>query len=334
MLKRTAKWGLKLAVMGGLLWFLYRHTDLQAFAQALQNFHWQFLPLIYALLFANSMLNSWKWQLLLAEDGIRLGLGTLLCSHLVGTFFNLFLPSSIGGDAYRVVDVARRGGSGTGAKSFAAVFAERLAGFLAMAVWGLIFSAIGWRFLEDKRVLLIPVVVFAGMSVVAGFVLQRTLLLRLWDTLGGRHLAKLDTFLRRFLDSIALYRTNRRLLGKVFLLSLVFQMVSIADIYAISRALGWTVPFALFCIFIPLITLGEALPISIFGIGVRDSLYVFFFTPPGVGATKEQALSMALVYVAITLVYSLIGGLVFLLRPAPPTPPAPPPDDVPQDATP
>ena len=67
-----------------------------------------------------------------------------------------------------------------------------------------------------------------------------------------------------------------------------------------------------FCIFVPLITLGEALPISIFGIGVRDSLYVFFFAQGG--ASREQALALALVYVLITIVYSLVGGALFLLR--------------------
>ena len=74
-------------------------------------------------------------------------------------------------------------------------------------------------------------------------------------------------------------------------------------------------PFVYFCIFVPLITLGEALPISIFGIGVRDSLYVLFFAQGG--ASREQALSLALVYVLITIVYSLLGGVLFLLRRAP-----------------
>ena len=67
--------------------------------------------------------------------------------------------------------------------------------------------------------------------------------------------------------------------------------------------------------FVPLALLGEALPISIFGIGVRDSLDGFFFAQGG--ASREQALSMALVYVLITLVYSLFGGGLFLLRRAP-----------------
>lgn len=302
----------KLAVMGSLLAVLYRNVDFAAFRAALAGLRWGWLPLIYALLFLNTALNSWKWQLLLQADGIRLPLPSLMCSHLIGTFFNLFLPSSIGGDAYRVVDVGRRAGKGAGAKSFAAVFAERLMGFLALAIWGLLFSAIGWSRLPDKRILFLPVIVFGLMGGMVFAVVQRTWLVAVWRACRLDRLHRLDTFLHRFLDSLAGYHADRRLIAWVFGLSLVFQMTAITTIFCISQALHWQVPFVYFCIFVPLITLGEALPISIFGIGVRDGLYVFFFAQAG--AAREQALSLALVYVIISIVYSLAGGVLFLLR--------------------
>jgi uncharacterized protein (TIRG00374 family) len=239
-----------------------------------------------------------------------MSLGSLICSHLIGTFFNLFLPSSIGGDAYRVVDVGRR--AHAGAKSFAAVFAERLMGFLALALWGLLFTAIGWARLPDPRILFLPVVVFVLMGALVFAVIQRTWLMAVWNFLRLNRARRLDAFLSRFLDSLAGYHADRKLVAVVFVLSLVFQMIAITTIFLISQALNWSVPFIFFCIFVPLITLGEALPISIFGIGVRDSLYVFFFVQGG--ATREEALAMALVYVLITLVYSLVGGVIFLLR--------------------
>ena len=302
----------KLAVMGGLLAVLYRNVDFAEFRAALAGLQWAWIPLIYALFFSNTLINSWKWQLLLRADGIALPLRSLVCSHLIGTFFNLFMPSSIGGDAYRVVDVGRRAGKGAGAKSFAAVFAERLAGFLALAVWGLLFSAIGWSRLPYKRILFLPVVVFGLMGVMAAALIQRRALVAVWNGLRLNRLRKLDAFLHRFLDSLAGYHADRGLIAWVFGLSLVFQMTAITAIFAISRALGWDMSFVYFCIFVPLITLGEALPISIFGIGVRDGLYVFFFALGG--ATREQALSFALVYVLLTLVYSLLGGALFLVR--------------------
>ncbi len=315
-MKKPLIWLAKLGVMGGLLGVLYRNVDFVAFRGALAGLEWAWIPLVYALLLANTAINSWKWGLLLKADGIAIPLRSLMCSHLIGTFFNLFLPSSIGGDAYRVVDVGRR--AGAGAKSFAAVFAERLMGFLALAIWGLLFSAIGWTRLPDKRILWLPVLVFGLMGGMVFAVAQRTWLVAVWRAMRLDRMRKLDAFLHRFLDSLAGYHADRKLIGVVFGLSLAFQMLAITTIFCISRALGWEVSFVHFCIFVPLITLGEALPISIFGIGVRDGLYVFFFAQAG--AAREEALSLALVYVLITIVYSLLGGVLFLLRKAPGAP--------------
>ena len=299
----------KLLVMTGLLAVLYRHVDFAAFRAALAGLVWGWLPLIYALFLLNTTLSARKWQLLLRADGVRAPLGSLLASYLIGTFFNLFLPSSIGGDSYRVVDASRHGGA---AKSFASVFADRLTGFLALAIWGLLFSAIGWSRLPDKRILLLPVLVFGLMAGLVFALVQRTWLVAVWRFLRLDRLPKFDAFLHRFLDSLAGYHADRRLVAVVFGLSLVFQMIAITTIFCISQALHWDVPFVYFCIFVPLITLGEALPVSIFGIGVRDGLYVFFFAQAG--AAREQALALALVYVLITIVYSLLGGAWFLLR--------------------
>lgn len=302
----------KLVVMAGLLAVLYRNVDFAEFGAALVGLRWGWVPLIYALFLMNTTLSAWKWKMLLASDGVRVPLASLLSSYLIGTFFNLFLPSSIGGDSYRVVEASRHGGA---AKSFASVFADRLTGFLALAIWGLLFSAIGWSSLPDKRILWLPVLVFGMMAGLVFALVQRTWLVAVLHAFRIDRLKKIDEFLRRFLDSMAGYHANRLLLAKVFAISLFFQMMAIVIIFCISQALGWQVPFIYFSIFVPLITLGEALPISIFGIGVRDSLYVFFFAQGG--ATCEQALSMALVYVLITLVYSLLGGVLFLLRRSP-----------------
>ena len=299
----------KLLVMTGLLTLLYRNVNFAAFRAALAGLKWGWLPLIYALFLLNTTLSAWKWQMLLRADGVGVPLGSLLSSYLIGTFFNLFLPSSIGGDSYRVVDASRHGGA---AKSFASVFADRLTGFLALAVWGLLFSAIGWSRLPDKRILWLPILVFGLMAGLVFALVQRTWLVGAWRFLRLDRVEKLDAFLHRFLDSLAGYHADRALLARVFGISLLFQMLAIVIIFCISQALAWTVPFIYFCIFVPLITLGEALPISIFGIGVRDGLYVFFFALGG--ATREQALSFALVYVLLTLVYSLLGGALFLVR--------------------
>ncbi len=307
-MKKHLVW-LKFVVMAVLLALLYRHVDFAKFKSALENLQWGWIPLIYALFLLNTTISSWKWKMLLAVDDVHVPLPRLLSSYLIATFFNLFMPSSIGGDAYRVVDTGKHGGS---AKSFASVLADRLSGFLALAIWGLLFSAIGWSRLPDKRILWLPVIVFGLMGAMVFALVQRRMLVAVLNALRIDRLAKLNVFIHRVLDSIARYHGDSRLMAKVFSISMLFQILAITIIFCISKSLGWQIPYIYFCIFVPLITLGEALPISIFGIGVRDGLYVFFFTQAG--ATREQALSMALVYVLITLVYSMSGGVLFLLR--------------------
>ncbi len=307
-MKKHLIW-VKLAVMAVLLGVLYRNVDFAKFRDALENLRWGWIPLIYTLFLLNTMISAVKWKELLAADDVHVPLPRLLGSYLIATFFNLFMPSSIGGDAYRVVDTGKHSGS---AKSFASVLADRLTGFLALAIWGLLFSAIGWSRLPDKRILWLPVLVFGLMGLMVFALVQRRMLVTMLGLFRIDRLAKLNAFIHRVLDSIARYHGDSRLMAKVFSISMLFQILAITIIFCISKSLGWQVPYIYFCIFVPLITLGEALPISIFGIGVRDGLYVFFFAQAGV--SREEALAMALVYVLITVVYSLSGGVIFLLR--------------------
>lgn len=307
---------IKLCVTLGLLALLYANLDFASFRRVLAGMHWAWLPMIYALLFLNTALSAFKWWILLRADGIHVPLHTLTASYLIGTFFNMFLPSSIGGDAYRIYDVSRR--SARAAEGFASVFADRLTGFLALAIWGLLFSAIGFSRLPDPKLILLSAVVFLGMITLVALVVQQRLLLALLRMFRMDRVPKLMAFVEKFLRSVSAYHTNGRVLIRIMAISLLFQMLAIFIIFLISRTIGMHVPFVYFCIFVPLITLAEALPISIFGIGVRDFSYVFFLIP--VGATREQALSLALVYVLLTITYATSGGLLFLLRRGAPAP--------------
>ena len=96
------------------------------------------------------------------------------------------------------------------------------------------------------------------------------------------------------------------------LLSFAFQFSVITVVYLLARALGISVAYFYFSAFVPLITLMEALPISIYGIGVRDYGYVFFFTQAGMSDIETRTL--ALFFMAVAVCYSLVGGLFFLYK--------------------
>jgi uncharacterized membrane protein YbhN (UPF0104 family) len=132
------------------------------------------------------------------------------------------------------------------------------------------------------------------------------------------HYTRLDRFelftrlLEKFFLSLNNYGSDRKLLFQVMLISFTFQMSVIYIVYLLALALHASTLFIFFIAFVPLITLMEALPVSIYGLGVRDIGYVFFFSRAGL--TDIQTRALALLFLAVTVCYSLVGGLLYLYR--------------------
>ena len=95
------------------------------------------------------------------------------------------------------------------------------------------------------------------------------------------------------------------------LLSFVFQGVVIAVVFLNARALHLDFPFSAIAVFVPLVSLASMIPVSVNGLGVREALYIFFFGR--LGAPAEVSVSLALLYLAVTFMASLPGGVVYAL---------------------
>src|SRR5665647_389631 len=75
-----------------------------------------------------------RWQLLLKTQGVRVSQGYLSSSFLIGSFFNNILPTSIGGDIFRSVDIAAKTGISIG-KSASVLVMDRFAGIISAALY-------------------------------------------------------------------------------------------------------------------------------------------------------------------------------------------------------
>jgi uncharacterized membrane protein YbhN (UPF0104 family) len=87
-----------------------------------------------------------------------------------------------------------------------------------------------------------------------------------------------------------------------------FNVIIINKVYTL--AVGVDVDFTILLVIIPLIFLTDVLPISINGLGVRESAFAFFFVMNGL--TVEQAVAVALLVVAERYLIGLVGGLLLL----------------------
>jgi uncharacterized protein (TIRG00374 family) len=309
MIKRILPW-LRAIITIALLYAVYHREDPRQVLAIFSDIRPGPLLLLFVMYFINTMISAWKWKLFLQADAIHVSLPRLIRSYLVGSFLNLFLPSSIGGDAYRVYDVARQ--SRRTAHSFASVLADRISGFIALVVLGLSAGVIGFKQIPDHQIIWIPLVAMVTLSLGTVLIFQQTIILKLLNLPLLNRLHAIHRLTSKVFSSVNQYRAAPFLFARVMALSFMFQINAIFCIYMLSRGLGLDIDLLYFCIFVPIISLIEALPISIFGLGIRDASYVFFFG--SVGVDPLAAKSMALAYVLVTVVYSATGGLILLAR--------------------
>ena len=228
----------------------------------------------------------------------------------VGTFFNQFLPTIVGGDVVRGMDTAKPCGSLT--KSLTIILFERFTGILVLLM--LVSTGIALQIGRFKEVsywpvfvlgfLVVGMVIFLWKEGIDLAFLERKIPFRI----GKAIVHKISTVL----DILVQFRSHPWPLVKVILLGLALQLLFILHYYLLSIAFSLDLPFSFFMVVIPVIFLLSMLPVSINGIGVRENLFVYFFAK--VSVSPEKSLAIAWMAFVMILFYALIGGLIYMLR--------------------
>jgi hypothetical protein len=290
-----------------LLGFVLSRLDFRQLTALWPRLEPTYLLLAIALGTAMVLLSAFKWRLLLRDRGKAIRLVSLFRFYLVGTFFNLFLPTSVGGDVRRVYDLTRA--CGDPELAAASVLLDRATGVLAMLIIGslsLFFVPLQWRALS------LSILAIAGIGILA--VAGAIFLLPIRDLLAALTsrlpIAALSRRVTTFLDVLFRYRDEPLVLGFAVVIALVFQGTSVSIVYLLSRALGLHLPIVPFFLFVPLITLATMLPISINGVGVQETGYVLLFGQIGVGTAA--AFSLSLLFHLYRAAIGLLGGLVYV----------------------
>ncbi len=313
---RFVKTLLKVAVSAGLICLLYSKLDWGDLADKLRGADFRWLGLAFGLMVLNTFVNSAKWYLFLNADGIGQPILTLWASHITASFFNLFLPSTIGGDAYRIADIGGR--TGEHARVAASILADRITGFFALSVYGFAASLLvrplvaewkSWFYLPSS----LAIVALAGLTAALCSEPFFAFCVRLVP--GRRLREKVQGIAGKIIGAMRGYMGKGKVLLAAMLLSFLFQFELLLAVWAITKAIGLSIPLPTFFLFLPIKTFLEMIPVSVFGLGLRDLGYTIFMTAMGFGeAAAANAALIAAAEVILTVVYSSMGGVVFVCR--------------------
>ena len=313
---------LKAGVSVALLALLFSHVDRAQMAAALRGASLPLILMCLPLYAVGQTLSTWRWQILLRAEAIRVPLRRLLALYLEGMFFSLCLPTAVGGDVVRGYRIWHLTRAGEGA--LASILVERVTGFVAMIGIAAVATAAAFASgtLEDPRIGLFVAAVGAALAA-AIVLIGSPWALRLAERLaGGRAAGRIFQAVRRFGEAVQRYRGHRAAVGAALGISLAFQTLLVLLVFLVAAALHLPVAFGQFLIFVPILNVLSMLPISLGGLGVREGGAVILLGK--VGVEPAGALTLSLLWFAIVAVASLPGGIIFLwgghrakARPAP-----------------
>jgi uncharacterized membrane protein YbhN (UPF0104 family) len=255
-----------------------------------------------ALLMLAQFLSAVRWRVIL---GGRAPIGYLWRLYMIGSFFSLFLPTLVGGDAVRAA-AASRTAANPGA-ALASVVTERMLGVLALAVYLLIGLAVAPGLIASSRAQFHWTLPPWAMAVgIAGAILGIAAVLLAW-----RYSAKLRTFVAEARSIFDRLRSVPGTFGGAVALGFLVQAVHMTVWFQLAMSLHLPVPARAFFVLVPLITLAGMMPVSIAGIGVREGAWVVLLAPFGI--RSADAVAYSLLYFIGVLIVGLIGGLMFIV---------------------
>lgn len=290
--KKVLQTVIKFIVSGVLIIYLFT-TKLDT-SELVNNFKimdWRFILPIFLTLTANYVVGAFRWKALLIQKGSEnVSRWYLIKLYFIGAFFNNFMPTSIGGDVYKMVTLGKK--VGDQAVGFSSVFTERFTGILMLALIGL---------LSTSRNLGVGVLIIL-IWIAAGFYIAMTVL---------RLLSGKIKFLGKVYNSLMMYKDSPKVLGYAFLTSIVIQLCSISTQYLIFAAVGVNLPIFYSLMAFPVITLAGFFIPSINGLGVQDALYASMFAI--VGVSNSTAISVSILYHMARMAISLVGGVIYAI---------------------
>jgi uncharacterized membrane protein YbhN (UPF0104 family) len=310
----------QVGVSAALILMLLHVAGRADLAAALRRVRPGTVVLATALYAAGCSLNALRWERLLGYLGVREPLGRLNALYFIGNFCSLFLPTSAGGDAYRIYELSRRGRPPL--RVLLATLQERLAGLgvtmcvglgavvlyrarmPASLVWGVLA-------LQAAGVVGVAALLYPGPFLVLARRLWLSPLMppalrRLPQTGPG---ARLVDFLRPLRDAAPM---TARQVSPVLALALATFLLNALLYAAVGQSLGISLNLPAYCLLVALVWLVRMLPVSLNGIGLGEGMTVYVAGLFAVGADK--ALALGLTVLGLQTAVALAGGLLLLLQ--------------------
>ena len=262
---------IKIIITAVCFWYISGKIDFSEAWKALQSANWLFLVIALIAFVISKLLSAFRLNIYFKNAGVNLPDFQSIKLYWLGMFYNLFLPGSISGDAYKVVLLKRKINIPY-KKTTTAVLLDRFSGLLGNGLILAVYSI----FVVKKSVYITGIIAAAILAVIIFYYITYR-----W----------LKDFIPGFLPTL--------------LFGIIVQAFQVISVYFIMSALGIPAQVTEYIFIFLISSVVAVLPLTIGGLGARE--LVFFEGSRYFGLAQEPSVIISLLFYLITVITSAVG---------------------------
>jgi uncharacterized protein (TIRG00374 family) len=306
-MSRTLRVSLTLLVTGLCTAYVLWKIDIRQTIEVIANADPLYFALALAIMVVTILPMAWRWQLLLRAKDVQEEIPWLTRSYFVSYAAGQVLPTSVGGDAVRIFETARRH-PGHGNTAAATVLLERAIGGAAT----LLLAAIGFLLAVghyDVGAYLWIEAFFVVATIFLGFLLfskRARPLGRLAKPVLA--LVRIDRIVGQVYQAMHSYRDHVGVLLVVFGVTLGVQAARVLAIWLSGEAVGIDLSPRPYYVMGPLLFLVMLVPFTLNGLAVREAFFVSFLG--NVGVDGDSAFAAGFLFFVVTVLMAVPGAVI------------------------
>lgn len=271
---------------------------------------WLFAAVTVVFFIVNTTLVTARWKLCLKAQGIDETFFRVFEYNVIGMFFNIFMPGSLGGDFVKCYLVAQDNPNAR-ARSVATVLIDRIHGLFVVLLMGtiaLMANPVTGTSAELTYLLMVTGALLAGVTLFFAFALtldeKHPLVSRVLGYLPFSHV------FTELYGAFATFRKSPAILLMTLPLSVLIITNSVVCFIILGRAIGETSSVLSYFATVPVGFMAVTLPISPAGLGVGQGAYYTLFKWQGMTpAAGAEAFSL---FQIVTFICGLPGFFFYL----------------------
>jgi len=298
--------GVRLLLTLAFIWFIYTKIDLSNLFLTLKKANYWLILLALAVFVFNRMLISLRWKVILSAYEIPVSLLKVIKIIFVSMPAGFLTPGGAGTDLARGYQVSKQ--HGQTADVAGSIIIDRIIGLYAMFFVAFLAAYISppLEYLYEIKTVLTICIFLLTIGAVVGLYVLRVY----GNRITIKFSEKLNAQLSKLINALVDLSVLKKIILPIVSISLLVQLCRCVVFYFLYLSLGVQLDFLYFLVLIPLVFVLLFMPISLGGLGVRETSLLFFFSQLGVAG--EVSVSAGLLGYGLEVLMVVVGIFIFL----------------------